>query len=188
MMIVTIKSSKMLPKATERLKQTKEEKSKLLFNCRFSPNCHTKQKLFFKKLKNKSGVIWFCQGCNSELTRPKWYFLPVTFLPLSSDISLYLFQNDKVMGFLFTFLVIIAIQFCIYQAPIRSRKLNFYFVDFQIHIFIKMKIKSIFIFLVFITASSYSQNYFQITGKIRQKNQRTPIIFFSIKSMLLMKR
>ena len=66
------------------------------------PNCHTKQKLFFKKLKNKSGEIWFCQGCNMELRRPKWYFpslyLPVTMIPLSSDISLYLFQNDKVNG------------------------------------------------------------------------------------------
>lgn len=91
------------------------------------PNCHTKQKLFFKKLKNKIGEIWFCQGCNKELRRPKWYFpslyLPATMIYLSSDISLYLFQNDKVMGFLFTFLVIIAIQFCIYSlAPIRLVK------------------------------------------------------------------
>ena len=88
------------------------------------PNCHTKQKLFFKKLKNKIGEIWFCQGCNSELTRPKWYFpslyLPLAFLPLSSDISLYLFQNDKMMGYLFTILVIISIQVCIYSlTPIR---------------------------------------------------------------------
>ena len=91
------------------------------------PNCHTKQKLFFKKLKNKSGEIWFCQGRNSELTRPKWYFpslyLPLEFLPLSSDISLYLFQNDKMMGYLFTILVIISIQVCIYSlAPIRLVK------------------------------------------------------------------
>ena len=88
------------------------------------PNCQTKQKLFFKNLKNKTGEIWFCLGCNRELRRPKWYFptiyLPITILPLSSDISLYLFQNDKVMGFLFTFLVIIGIQFCIYRlAPIK---------------------------------------------------------------------
>ena len=88
------------------------------------PNCRTKQKLFFKKLKNKTGEIWFCQGCNSELTRPKWYFptlfLPVSIIYLSSDISLYLFQNDKMMGYLFTILVIIAIQFCIYTlAPIK---------------------------------------------------------------------
>ena len=46
------------------------------------PNCHTKQKLFFKKLKNKSGEIWFCQGCNMELRRPKWYF-PTLFLPVN---------------------------------------------------------------------------------------------------------
>ena len=88
------------------------------------PNCHTKQKLFFKKLKNKSGEIWFCQGCNMELRRPKWYFpslyLPVTMIYLRSDISFYLFKNDTLMGFLFTFLVIIAIQVCIYSlAPIR---------------------------------------------------------------------
>ena len=94
---------------------------------KYCPNCHTKQKLFFKKLKNKSGEIWFCQGCNSELTRPKWYFpslyLPVTMIYLSSDISLYLFQNDKMMGYLFTILVIIGIQFCIYRlAPIRLVK------------------------------------------------------------------
>ena len=91
------------------------------------PNCHTKQKLFFKKLKNKSGEVWFCQGCNSELTRPKWYFpslyLPVTMIYLSSDISLYLFQNDKMMGYLFIILVIISIQVCIYKfAPIRLVK------------------------------------------------------------------
>ena len=88
------------------------------------PNCHTKQKLFFKKLKNKIGEIWFCQGCNSELTRPKWYFpslyLPVTMIYLRSDISFYLFKNDTLMGYLFIILVIITIQFCIYTlAPIK---------------------------------------------------------------------
>ena len=63
-----------------------------------------------------------------ELRRPKWYFpslyLPVTFLPLSSDISLYLFQNDKVMGlFIHLFSHYKAIQFCIYAlAPIRLVK------------------------------------------------------------------
>ena len=44
-------------------------------------------------------------------------------IPLSSDISLYLFQNDKMMGYLFTILVIIAIQVCIYTlTPIKLVK------------------------------------------------------------------
>ena len=43
-----------------------------------------------------------------------------------------------------------------------------------------MKIKSIFIFLVFITASSYSQNYFQITGKIIDKKTKEPLSFSSV--------
>ena len=91
------------------------------------PNCNTKQKLFFKKLKNKIGEIWFCQGCNSELTRPKWYFptlfLPVSIIYLISYISLYLFQNDTLMGYLFIILVIISFQVCIYSlAPIRLVK------------------------------------------------------------------
>lgn len=87
------------------------------------PNCHTKQKLFFKKLKNKIGEIWFCQGCNSELKRPKWYFpslyLPVTMIYLSSDISLYLFQNVKMMGYLFTFWSLSQSNFAYTFAPIR---------------------------------------------------------------------
>ena len=88
------------------------------------PNCHIKQKLFFKKLKNKSGEIWFCQGCNMEIKRPKWYFptlfLPMSIIPLRIDISLNLFQNDTLMGYLFIILVIISIQVCIYSlAPIR---------------------------------------------------------------------
>ena len=43
-----------------------------------------------------------------------------------------------------------------------------------------MKIKSIFIFLVFITASSYSQNYFQITVKIIDKKTKEPLSFSSV--------
>ena len=91
------------------------------------PNCQTKQKLFFKNLKNKTGEIWFCLGCNRELRRPKWYFptlfLPVSIIPLRSDISLYLFENDVLMGYLFIILVIIVIQVCIYAlSPIKLVK------------------------------------------------------------------